>query len=109
MKELGKKSLSKDLNKTLLSITLILLVYQGIKLAGSILYLCKLSIFKYTVAKHNEERMDNLANHKEFLQRPELDGRQPEGEQVEASEGSQDDLEENRQQQHFKLAKELQH
>ena len=67
MKELGKKMLTKDLNKTLLSITIILLAYQGAKLTGSCFYLFKLGVFKLRVAKYNELRMDKLAQHQDFL------------------------------------------
>jgi hypothetical protein len=58
MKELGKNTLKKDLDKTLLAITLILLIYQGVKLAGSFFYLFKLGVFKFRIAKYNDTRMD---------------------------------------------------
>jgi hypothetical protein len=57
-KELGKNTLKKDLDKALLAITLILLIYQGVKLAGSFFYLFKLGVFKFRIGKYNEARMD---------------------------------------------------
>jgi hypothetical protein len=47
--------------------------------------------------------MDELGEHKDFLQRlaTEINAGPPAGEQLEAAEGSQDDLEDGRQQQHF--------
>jgi hypothetical protein len=50
--------------------------------------------------------MDHLAQHQDPLQRlaTEFDARQPAGEQLEAAEGSQDVLEDGRQQQHFEQA-----
>jgi len=58
MKELGKNTLKNDLDKTLLAITVTLLIYQGVKLAGSFFYLFKLGVFKIRIAKYNDARMD---------------------------------------------------
>ena len=58
MKELGKRSLATDLSSTLYWVTIVLLVYQSLKLSGSFLYLFKIGCFKYRVSKYREVRKD---------------------------------------------------
>ena len=69
-----------------------MLGYQGAKLAGSFFYLFKLGVFKLRIERYKENRMDQLAQHQDFLQNrgTEIDMR-PEGEHEDEGDGSQDD------------------